>query len=339
MSLMVHLDDLWLRAVALAVFAASPAAAGEGGLCDVVALQAENDEAGGTDRYYTGALRLACTTSPPRWVDGLPLLPAAPGANIRKRFTYSLGQSVFTPDDLAEAAPIEDDHPYAGWLYLGFGLDQEVTAAADRKSYLDRVELQLGVVGPYAGAEEAQRFAHDILDATDPAGWGNQLDNEPGINLFVSRQWTGAGRFALADTGLSLDATPVLGAALGNVHLFGAAGLTIRFGAFGERDHGPSLIRPGIGGADGFAANNGFSAYVFGGAEGRVVGRNIFLDGNSFQDDGPSVAKERLVGEARIGVAVTVARFRLAYTQVMRSPEFADQGMHSFGSVTLALAL
>lgn len=78
---------------------------------------------------------------------------------------------------------------------------------------------------------------------------------------------------------------------------------------------------------------------MFGGLEGRAVGRNIFLDGNSFQDDGPSVDKNMLVGEARIGLALTFDDVRFAYTQVFRSQEFEGQSRQIFGTVSLSLRL
>ncbi|MEZ5930604.1 MAG: lipid A deacylase LpxR family protein [Alphaproteobacteria bacterium] len=332
--------------LALTVPVALPAVAAEGDgrgrICDAVGLQAENDEVAGTDRYYTGGLRAICVTSP-RWLDALPSPLDDAERESRAKAAFSIGQSVFTPDDIAQVEPIDDDHPYAGWLYLGLGLESEVAPRPDRAGYLDRLELQLGVVGPWSGAEALQRGVHDVLDATEPAGWGNQLDNEPGVNLFCSRQWTGALRVdgigGPEGAGLALDVSPVIGAALGNVHLFGGGGLTVRVGRFEADDHGSALIRPSLAGADGFSGRDGFSGYLFGGIEGRLVGRNIFLDGNSFQDDGPSVDKERLVGEVRVGLALGYERFGLSYTQVFRTPEFEGQHPHSYGSLTLTLAL
>jgi hypothetical protein len=342
---MLHLTRVCLQTTVLALAAALPASADDhddGGLCRTAGLQVENDEPAGTDRYYTGGLRALCVSAP-GWLDALPLPAAGPGLQARKAASFAIGQSVFTPDDIARAEPIADDHPYAGWLYLGFGLEAETAPAGERARRLDRLELQLGVVGPWSGAEALQRLTHDALDATDPAGWGNQLDNEPGVNLYVSRQWTGAARLegidCSCDADLALDLSPVLGAALGNVHLFGGGGLMARFGSFAASDHGPALIRPGLAGADGFSGQDGFSAYLFGGVEGRLVGRNIFLDGNSFQDDGPSVDKEPLVGEARVGLVLGYERLRLSYTQVFRTPEFEGQHPHSYGSLTLSLAL
>ena len=94
-------------------------------LCDIVSLQFDNDEFGGTDRHYTGALRLGCVRSPPEVLRDV--LPPAPKetAITQRRSTFSLGVSVYTPDDLDRSDVIEDDQPYAGWLYLGLGLERE----------------------------------------------------------------------------------------------------------------------------------------------------------------------------------------------------------------------
>lgn len=316
---------------------------GESGLCDVASVQWDNDEMGGTDRHYTSGFRLACVTSPPPFLRDVIPPDSGPGAITHSRSTYAIGLSVFTPDDIARSDPIEDDQPYAGWLYLGFGLESEIIPKADRLRYLDNIELQLGVIGPLSGAEHVQRFTHDVLGATEPQGWGNQLDNEPGINLFYSRQWTGVQEFAVT-TGdrlpqLFLDITPQAGAALGNVHIFGAGGLTVRLGNFLPDDHGPPVIRPSLPGSDFFPRQDGWSAYLFGGLEGRVVGRNIFLDGNTFDNDSPSVDKETLVGEARLGLVVAYGDVRLGYTHVFRSREFEGQDPQVFGTVTLSLRL
>lgn len=310
-------------------------------ICDVATVQLDNDETGGTDRHYTGGVRLACVTSPPEFLHDVILSEPDRDAIRYNRFTYAIGQSIFTPDDLSRSEPIEDDQPYAGWLYLGFGLESEVLPEADRPRYLDNFELQLGIIGPLSGAEQAQRIGHDLTDATDPKGWGNQLDNEPGINIFYSRQWTGAAEFALPSVDgypdLFFDVSPQLGMALGNVHIFGAGGLTFRLGNFLPDDHGPPVTRPSLPGSDSFPRQDGFSAYLFGSLEGRIVGRNIFLDGNTFNDSGPSVDKNALVGEGRLGLALIYDDYRIAYTQTFRSQEFEGQSRHSFGSLTLSV--
>ncbi|MGI9504570.1 MAG: lipid A deacylase LpxR family protein [Geminicoccaceae bacterium] len=315
----------------------------EQGLCDVFSVQLDNDEPGGSDRHYTGAIRFACVRPAPTFLNGLNVTEPPEDATIRSRSTYAFGLTAFTPDDLTIAEPIEGEQPYAGWLHVGLGLENEVSPTADRLGYLDSFELQLGIIGPWSGAEHVQRSSHDFLNATEPQGWGNQLDNEPGLNLFYNRQWTSAKRVDLLSGGgvpdLAVDITPELGLAFGNVHIFAAGGLTFRLGSFLPNDHGPPVIRPSLPGSDYFPEQEGFAAYVFGGLEGRMVGRNIFLDGNSYPDNGPSVEKELVVGEARLGLAVTYDDIRLAYTQVYRTREFEDQDRQTYGTVSLSFRL
>ena len=50
-------------------------------------------------------------------------------------------------------------------------------------------ELQLGVIGPAAQAEETQNFIHDLRDLAKTRGWSNQLENEPGLALIYERKW------------------------------------------------------------------------------------------------------------------------------------------------------
>jgi hypothetical protein len=76
---------------------------------------------------------------------------------------------------------------------------------------------------------------------------------------------------------------------------------------------------------------------MFAGLDARAVGRDLFLDGNTFRSDGPSVSHRPLVGEAQVGAAVLWRGTRLAYTQVVRSKEFYGQrGTQTFGSVSVS---
>jgi len=311
--------------------------------CETFTFQIENDEVGGSDRHYTSGNKLSCAGSMPGIVKRQlqPLVPD--GMEGRFGLSYGLGHNFYTPDDLSETDLIEDDHPYAGWLYLDFGFNTEVRSASGDLRYLDNLGVQLGVVGPLAGGEEVQTFTHDVLNATEPEGWDNQLDNELGINFFYDRQWTGLWRQPLTVDGkpssLVIDMSPKLGAALGNIYTHAATGMTLRLGRFETNDHGPPAIRPSFAGSDRFPRTGGFSAYLFGGVEGRVVARNIFLDGNSFDSNSPNVDKETLVGEARFGLAVTYNDVRVSYTHVLRSREFEGQEPQAFGGVAVSIGL
>jgi hypothetical protein len=300
----------------------------------------ENDLFGGkSDRHYTHGSRIALTSSEDR--PGLTTFAEKYAPLFRRgrhmRATYSLGQNIYTPDDIARPEPIRNDQPYAGWTYVGIGA---VSYTGDDDAVLremDHVELNLGVVGPSSGAEAVQKFVHKHtpLDARTPRGWDNQLKDEPGAVLTFERQWLVRpkdwrwGPFAF-------DVAPHLGGALSNVHTYGATGLTLRFGEDLPNDYGPPRIRPSLPGSDFFRPRDGFGWYLFAGVEGRAVARNIFLDGNSFRDS-HSVDKEWLVGDMQAGIEFTIGSTRISFTQIFRSREFdGQQGRDHFGALNFS---
>jgi hypothetical protein len=284
-----------------------------------------------TDRWYTSGVRLGWSSAegglpgPLAWADdGLTALLGP--ANTRLRFDF--GQNFFTPVNKRLEDPDPRDRPYAGILYGTVGLD--------RRSWgtLDRFELQLGIVGPGSLARDTQSFIHRVADNPVPEGWGRQLRNEPVFNVNAERIW----RVPVVGTAFGdVDVLPAAGAQLGTVRVSASAGARARFGQGLERDFGTPRIRPAI--ADAPApVGEGFGWYVFGGVGGYVVGRDIFLDGNTWRDS-RSVDRRTFVADLEVGAAVFWQNVRLSYTQVWRTKEFDDQSrMFTFGSVSLAFS-
>ena len=82
----------------------------------------------------------------------------------------------------------------------------------------------------------------------------------------------------------------------------------------------------------------GFGWYLFAGASGRAVGRDIFLDGNSWRHSA-SVRKRPAVADLEAGAALFWRDMRLSFTQDIRSQEFVGQRKaFTYGIVTLAVA-
>lgn len=301
-------------------------------------LQFDNDMFGGSDRHFTHGMRAAWLSregGAPRVVRQIAAKLPLFASSERMRIGYSIGQNIFTPDDIRVPDPAPEQRPYAGWLYGGLGL---VSEHGDR---LDKLELELGVVGPYSLAEQIQTNWHRLVSLPRPRGWDTQLKNEPGVVLYYERSWRRLAEFPRMDIGpftnFGADFTPHLGGALGNVFTYAAGGFTLRFGQDLRSDYGPPKIRPNLPGSDFFQLRNGFGWYLFGGVEGRLVARNIFLDGNTFASS-RSVDKIPAVADFQLGATVSVDRYRLSYTQVFRSPEFHGQrGFDSFGSVALSI--
>jgi hypothetical protein len=274
------------------------------------------------DRHYTNGLYASLTT-PPR----------AGGKGFNRRYSVFLGQSMFTPQDLSLALPDPDDRPYAGWLYGGVRMYNESAAV------LDRVELKLGIVGSSSGADAIQRWWHSlhVFGGIPPAGWSNQLGDEPGVVLGAQRTW----RITLTEGFLDGELLPEANLALGNVFTYAGAGASLRVGRRLRADWGPPAIEPALQGADFIDRDQvgSFAWYVFAGIEGRAIARNIFLDGNTFRDS-PSVSREAFVADYRIGAALIGGpfAFRISYTE--RTREFETQrGNDKFVSLNLSFLL
>jgi hypothetical protein len=296
----------------------------------VFSIQLENDLFQHTDRHYTHGTRLSYLTpeggipdSVNNVADMMPLFPA----EGRKRASFVLGQSMFTPTNILPRDPQPNDRPYAGWLYAGAGI------VSDTGRQLDNLQLDLGIVGPQSYADETQKFIHSTFGARHPNGWHNQLKNEPGIVLTYERTWR-----AIAQAyplGFAADLSPHAGGSLGNVFTHAAGGLVVRIGRNLPDDYGPPRIRPSLPGSDFFVPTAGFGWYLFGGVEERAVLRNIFLDGNTFAHSA-SVDKNTWVGDFQFGIAVTFSSVRVALTEIYRTREFEGQkNPDSFGALTV----
>ncbi|MBA4274225.1 MAG: DUF2219 domain-containing protein [Alphaproteobacteria bacterium] len=291
----------------------------------------ENDIFGGTDQNYTNGVRFAWLSSEentPAWARWTANNLAPFERNGHKRISIALGQSMYTPDDPDARNVIAGDRPYAGWLYGTLGM------VSDTGEILENMAVTVGMVGPAALAGPTQDFVHDITDSPHFNGWDNQLDNEPGLIVSYERKWRSIAEFS--PFGLGADVTPHVGMNLGNIYTDASVGTTFRLGYDLPQDYGPPRIRPSLPGSDFFIPTQSLSGYLFAGVEGRAVGRNIFLDGNTF-NGGPSVDKEWMVGSLQLGAALTYGDARVSYTHVFMTDEFKTQDKPAqFGAVTLS---
>jgi len=335
---MLRTVPAWLL---LALAVASPAAADEDGLPPgTFTLTVENDRFVNTDRHYTHGTRFGWvsdkTTGGPDVVrDTLDMLyPLADVSGGRIGFT--LGQSIFTPEDTATRDLVLDDRPYAGWLYGAVALYAEADwtgPTGHEYTTLDSVELSLGVVGPASYADEVQNGWHEIIGVSRANGWDHQLDNEPAVALFFERKWRPD---PLEVGGFEADLIPHLGGSLGNVFTLANAGITFRIGENLKTDFGPPQIRPAFSGPGAVSPDTDWAWYLFAGAQGNAVGRNIFLDGNTFSDS-HSVDSKPFVGDFQFGAALVFEDVRIAATHVYRTREFEGQSQADrFGIISLS---
>ena len=134
---------------------------------------AENDLWGsGSDQHFTHGTRLSFVESRKEVDDiqsctpdemgsgGLDFVraifgPAWEDASTKSsQVSFILGQNIFTPEDITNPNLVANDRPYAGWLYVGIGLIKRQKSGSIW--VFDTLELNLGIVGPQAYAQDVQ---------------------------------------------------------------------------------------------------------------------------------------------------------------------------------------
>lgn len=299
----------------------------------ILTLQIENDAVssrkGTSDEYYTSGLRLGYTTGTDAVPGFLDRLGHGVWGSGTQRVSLDLSQSIYTPHNTQLNPPDPNDRPYAGWLHL------DATLLTDKDNSRSVLGLSVGVVGSAALGRQVQNGFHDIIGDPTTKGWSYQLPNEPTLQLLAGRTYrVGLGQFG----GIETDVLPAASIGVGNVRDYVQVGAVLRVGQGLGSDFGVPRIQPGFSGGDAYTPTRPFAWYVFAGGDGQAVGRDLFLDGSTFQSS-PSVGHRVFVGEAEVGAAVMVGGVRVTYVQVFLSPTFNRQrsGVFNFGSLSASV--
>jgi len=269
----------------------------------------------------------------------------------RALYSQKVGQLIYTPEDITNPAPQPNDRPWAAFLYYGaesLYVDEDPTVTRS-------IGYQIGMVGPAALGEQVQNGVHHFSDSSQAQGWDNQLDNEPGIVVtYLVEKRLLRSRTRFADSAAWVSA----GGGLGNVATFAGTGLKLAFGRNLPLQINPSQIGPkSLPVTDRGALSSDrtehygsclgvFSAcFVFVGVDARLVAHNIFLDGNTFQDNNGNIERTPFTYDLTAGFRLAFGRqtfmdgWYLAFSRTRRSSEFSsptgDGGVQRFGSITL----
>jgi len=307
----------------------------------------ENDIYAGTDRGYTNGIKFSWVSADlteyrqnshiPAW--SYPLIDALPFVNqpgFQRNISLSIGQNMYTPEDIMEEELIEGDRPYAGLSYLGIGF---ISRSSSR---MDTLEFDVGIVGPHSYAEKSQKTVHKWTNSDYPQGWDNQIEDEPFLNIYYERK-VKLLRSANPES-IGYDVIPHAGCALGNAYTAANAGAQVRWGWNLPNDFGTSLIRPG---SDTnapydeqdprfYPEDRQFGIHAFAAVDGSAVLRNIVLDGNLFRRS-YHVDKEPFVARVLFGVGTIIHRFKITYAYVFITREFETQdGTQAYGTITVS---
>lgn len=282
----------------------------------------ENDAIARSDRHYTQGAGFSYYTADdnfPRWMKATSTALPSVGLDVQaQKAGFVVAQEVYTPENLRTSALLKEDQPYAGWLFGSLILQRRGTGYREIPA-IETLRVDIGVVGPESLAEETQKTWHGI----DPKGWKNQLSFEPGLNVRYHRSYLLA--WPAAGSEWRIDLIPYAAVDLGNISTLAKLGSTARLGYNIPNE---------------FAAGKGdgrvhYGVYLFSGLEGRLVGRNIFLDGNSFNRS-HSVDRIPWVGNFRTGMTLVLKRMEVTISHTFLTREFDEQkSSDSFGSAQL----
>jgi lipid A 3-O-deacylase len=291
-----------------------------------------------SDRFYTNGIRISF---------GKPGFDATEDAQTVPRWArfigrrcsecqvfpgFSVGQNLYTPEQIEIAEPQLGERPWAAWLYAGFG----AAIYTPRERSRHDLEIQIGVTGDAAGGEWVQKRWHELVNAAEPQGWDNQFDSELGVNAFYTYQrivrWSDAPRI------VDWDFVPSFNVAIGTINSYAGVGATVRIGR-NISDFPYTPIRPNEMRSIPARVQD-FEIYGFVGADARAVAHNYFLEGSLFEDDARSVEAKTLVWDFKFGLTARFKRTNITYAVVRRSEEFErrvgdDRGIHSYGSLSI----
>ena len=321
-------------------------------LRNIITFQVDNDffnPIGRTDRDYTNGLRLGwLSPALPDLPDGIAALTNFPTffgedpvTSVTRRIGISIGQNLYTPQNTDASFPIFNDRPYAGWLWAAFSLQETYKRPDPRHPgqempvRLDTIQLEVGLVGPAAGGEPVQNNFHTLIGDPRSNGWAFQLHNEPTLGLTFERRWREGARVLFEAPKLEWDFIPAIGASVSNVRTYARVGGMFRIGKELQADFGPGRSQPALPGSEGFISE-GFGWYVFAGAHGEAIARDMFLDGNTDGNDIVRVTHRPFVGELQVGVAFLYNGVRISFTDILRTPDFFERDRwDQFGSINV----
>jgi hypothetical protein len=292
-----------------------------------------------SDRLYTNGVRFTLARDPSSewaWVEDfgewwrLHLPGSLPEDPHTAASALVIGQNFFTPSVITDFDVDPRDRPFAGFTYAGLHVDVTEDPPADwvgaHVQIQHSFEVDVGVLGRPAFAEEVQSGVHVLRRSRIPKGWEHQVGFEPALV---------AGYLGRARMGWHfLDVVPHLGAMAGTVQTYAYGGVTARVG-WNLSGFPALLIRPTAGPASG---RRRWEVGLLAGVEGRAFAHNVFVDGSLF-GGGPGVPSESLVGDFTFGGTLRLEDWRLSFTQVRRTPELSGDSpfagvYQSYGSLS-----
>jgi len=276
----------------------------------------DNDYFTGTDEQYSEGVDVELVMP---WIKDFPLSRALVHPHFAD-IKYGIGaeQAGYTPFDLpSEGMPV-NDRPYAGTFMLKSFLMANDAAMLQRFS----TTLSIGIIGPWAQADNLQKAAHVITDNVQPPGWRYQVKNDLILNYQVNYEKEIA--------------------AYRNLLLVNAEA-TARAGTFSDRAGGGLVFIAGIFESPFSSVRSKHSRlqlYVYDNPLVEVVGYDATLEGGMFNHDSPykftGDGISPVVFSNRMGLVLGLQHFHFEYYENYVTNQFRGGPVHLYGGVQIA---
>ena len=281
-----------------------------------------------SDEYYTAGHYVSYLS--PEWSDSWINKIAAFSHLYDKhfsRFSVALKQEIYTPDkkyDYDFVAPTND-------ILFGAALYANLSFVSRTRDFMEQFSLDIGVVGPYAFGGEVQNGVHRITNNRQALGWNvGALKSEILVNLHYGLIW----RWVFIED--FFDVLPQFQISLGNAYTAASAGIKFRVGYGIKNDFGAQKLKSR------FVQNivgDGLKIYGVFGLSGSVVGRDMFVEGNTGKSAPKSpVTINRFLYEVEVGAMIGWKYLSFGYIWTSEYPRFREQnGHHKYGSLRLEI--
>ena len=243
------------------------------------------------------------------------------------RFSIALKQEIYTPDKKYDY----DFTPPTNDILFGAALYANLSFVSRTRDFMEQFSVDIGIVGPYAFGKQVQNGVHRITNNREALGWNvGALKSEILVNLHYGLIW----RWVFIED--FFDVLPQFQISLGNAYTAASAGIKFRMGYGIKNDFGAQKLKSR------FAQNivdDGLKIYGVFGFGGSVVGRDMFVEGNTAKSAPKSpVTINRFLYEVEVGAMIGWKYVSFGYIWTSEYPRFREQnGHHKYGSLRLEI--
>lgn len=295
-----------------------------------VSFTSDNDAPFGLDNDYTNGLFISYTTG--ELGDNSQLEPLSLSARSLDKLEFVFGQKMYTPENIASSFPVENDRPYAGFLYTEINY---LTILPERMS---RYSVTLGTVGKHSLAQQAQRFVHDITDSEYPNGWKFQIDEGLVANLgYLSHyNWN---RTSFANS-TQFEVSNVSEANVGNFRSDASTGVMFRWGEHLSSSIGAANIDSERPFRSGYLGKGSSGWFAFSGLEARYRFNDITIEGDRPGIPDPEnypVTLEKSQATFVAGFTWYNANFGGSFTAAVNTNDYEEAVDSTHGNASISL--